>query len=124
MKVESVEDLLELIERSVYHHFYSELADNLPLIERCIRRFEAAASELKFTRDRIIRENNSPVNKNSFDASYCNRQKVEEILGISKAKLETLINKKKVIPYRDTPGGKRRFSIAEILKYRDNPLND
>jgi len=123
MEIESIEDLLEVIEKSIYHHYYSELADNLPLIERCIRRFEAAASELKFQRDRIIREKNAPISKDSFDASYCNRQRVEEILGISKAKLETLINKKDITPYRDTPGGKRRFSIAEVLQYRDNPLN-
>lgn len=122
MNIENINDLLEHINDTIYHHYYRELGGNLPLIERCIRHFEAATTSLKFTRDQIIREQSTHPIKDSYNEKFCDFKTVCIILDRTKGTVEKYIKEGRIKPIPDKLGRKRRFIRADINKFAEGGI--
>jgi hypothetical protein len=91
--------------------------DSLKVLDRLNARIHQAYQLLEYQRSDIARKE-SQLHTDSFVKSYCDFKTVMEILNLSRAKVETLINEKKIDAIQDKPGEKRRFDKHKIIEYR------
>lgn len=111
----------------INHYTHQELESvvgklPLDLIERIEIRFQIADQlVLNQSRNMSSRADHIALSskQESEDGKYCDFKKVLTILDSSKAKVDSLIAKGKIIAYKDAIGGKRRFIRADIYKYAE-----
>jgi len=124
MEINNLEGLITAVDRGIFHD-YSIYLNNLKSVERCIRHFESAITELKYIREGLLREQTNltqkshKIIKDSYDELYCNYKGAEEILGYKKGAIRLLVDSGE-ISYKQRGTGKRRHFIkAELYKYRE-----
>jgi len=87
------------------------------MIDRLSARVYQAYDLISHQRGRIERRQDL-LHPDSFEITYCDFKDVMKILDMSRSKIETLINSKKITAVQNHPGEKRRFIKEDILKYR------
>lgn len=91
--------------------------DDPKVLIRLNARVNQANQLLEYHRQDTGRKESHP-NPDAFENSFCDFKTVMEILGLSRAKVESLILDKVIVPIQNRPGEKRRFDKKVILNYR------
>jgi len=94
-----------------------DMIESNKMIDRLSARVYQAYDLISHQRGRIERRQDQ-LHPDSFEITYCDFKDVMRILDMSRSKIETLINRKKITAVQNHPGEKRRFIKEDILKYR------